>query len=100
MGGQVKIFVGSRSLRCRFADSYMVDSVDDLRVRRFKSVTTVMSLTQPETISVQDDLLTNQAVFHDITRASLHEKGHAIQVISPEAAFVAGVRRLAADLPA
>jgi hypothetical protein len=75
-----------KGLRCRFADSHMVDSVDDLRVRRFKSVTTVMALTQPETVSIQDDLLSNQAVFHDITRASLHEKGHAIQVITPQQA--------------
>ncbi len=75
-----------KGLRCRFADSYMVDSVDDIRVRRFKSVTTVMSLTQPETISVQDDLLANQAVFHDITRAGLYEKGHAIPVITPQQA--------------
>ncbi len=69
-----------KGLRCRFADAYMVDSVDDLRVRRFKSVTTVMALTQPETIAIQDDLLANQAVFHDITRVSLREKGHAIPI--------------------
>ncbi|MEI7900284.1 MAG: hypothetical protein WCK89_08520 [bacterium] len=75
-----------KGLRSRFADSYMADSVDDLRVRRFKSVTTVMALTQPETIFFQDDLLANQAVFHDITRASLHEKNHAIQVVTPQQA--------------
>ena len=75
-----------KGLRCRFADAYMVDSVDDLRVRRFKSVTTVMALTQPETISVQDDLVDNLAVAHDITRASLHEKGLAVGVITPQQA--------------
>ena len=32
--------------------------------------------------------------------AGLQARGHAIQLVSPEAAFVAGVRRLAADLPA
>lgn len=75
-----------KGLRCRFADSYLVDSVDDLIGRRFKSVTTVMSLTQPETIAVQDDLLANQAVFHDITRQTLLEKGHDIPVVSPQEA--------------
>ena len=75
-----------KGLRCRFADAYMVDSVDDIRVRRFKSVTTVMSLTQPETISVQDDLQENLAVSHDITRAGLQEKGHAVKVITPQQA--------------
>lgn len=72
-----------KGLRCRFADAYLVDSVDDLLVRRFKSVTTVMALTQPETIAIQDDLFANQAVFHDITRHSLQEKGHAIPIVTP-----------------
>ncbi len=75
-----------KGLRCRFADAYMVDSVNDLLVRRFKSVTTVMALTQPETIAIQDDLAANQAVFHDITRHSLHEKGLSISVITPQQA--------------
>ena len=75
-----------KGLRCRFADAYMVDSVDDLLVRRFKSVTTVMALTQPESIAIQDDLLANQAVFHDITRHSLLEKGHTIPVVTPQQA--------------
>ena len=75
-----------KGLRCRFADAYLVDSVDDIRVRRFKSVTTVMALTQPETISVQDDLQDNLAVSHDITRTSLNEKGHAIKIITPQQA--------------
>ncbi len=75
-----------KGLRCRFADAYMVDSVDELRVRRFKSVTTVMALTQPESVSVQDDLQENLAVAHDITRAILHEKGHEVSVIQPQQA--------------
>ena len=75
-----------KGLRCRFADAYLADSVDDLKGRRFKSVTTVMALTQPETISVQDDLLANQAVFHDITRRSLLEKGYAVPPVTPQQA--------------
>ncbi len=78
------IRLARKGLRCRFADAYMVDSVDDIRVRRFKSVTTVMALTQPESISVQDDLTDNLAVAHDITRQSLLEKGHAVRVITPQ----------------
>jgi hypothetical protein len=75
-----------KGLRCRFADAYMVDGVDDLKIRRFKSVTTVMALTQPETISIQDDLLANQAVSHDITRLSLQEKGHTVPSVIPQQA--------------
>ena len=72
--------------RCRFADAYLVDNVDDIRVRRFKSVTTVMALTQPESISIQDDLQVNLAVSHDITRGTLQEKGHDIPAIQPREA--------------
>lgn len=72
-----------KGIRCRFADAYMIDRVDDLRVRRFKSVTTVMALTQPNVISTQDDLMENFAVTHDITRAQLRGKGHNLKLISP-----------------
>lgn len=72
--------------RCRFADAYMIDSIDDLRMRRFKSVTTVMSLTCPEVISTAEDMLDNLALSHDITRAALREKGHDVEIITPEAA--------------
>jgi len=81
--GNLFMDLSRKGLRCRFADAYLVDSVDELRGRRFKSVTTVMALTQPETISIQDDLMANQAVFHDITRKSLQEKGLAIPLVTP-----------------
>ena len=84
--GNLFMELARKGLRCRFADAFMVDSVDDLQVRRFKSVTTVMALTQPETIAIQSDLLANQAVSHDITRHSLHEKGHAVPIVTPQQA--------------
>jgi hypothetical protein len=72
-----------KSLRCRFADAYMADSIDEIAARRFKSVTTVMALTQPETISMQDDLTANHALAHDITRKALAEKGYAVKQVTP-----------------
>ena len=75
-----------KSLRCRFADAYMVDNIDEIRGRRFKSVTTVMALTQPETISMQDDLQENLALSHDITRKTFAEKGYAVSPITPQQA--------------
>ena len=72
--------------RCHFADAYMIDEVDDLESRRFKSVTTVMAMTQPQTILMRDDLLENQAVSHDITRERLIEKGHDVPLIKPHQA--------------
>jgi len=75
-----------KGVRCRFADAYMADTVDELRARRFKSVTTVMALTQPETLLLQDDLQDNQALSHDITRETLIEKGLAVKRITPQQA--------------
>lgn len=72
-----------KGLRCRFADGYAIDHYEDLYARRFKSVTTVMALTQPETISIQDDLLNNQAVSHDITRQFLRERGYDLPIVKP-----------------
>lgn len=72
-----------KGVRCRFADAYMINSVDELKARRFKSVTTVMALTQPETISTQDDLRDKQALTHDITGEVLLKKGHSVDPITP-----------------
>jgi len=83
--GEDNLFMALRrkGVRCRFADAYMVDSVDELAARRFKSVTTVMALTQPETISVQDDLRDKLALTHDITGEVLVKKGYAVKIITP-----------------
>lgn len=72
-----------KGIRSRFADAYMVESVDELAARRFKSVTTVMALTQPETISTQEDLRDKLAITHDITGEVLVKKGHAVKPITP-----------------
>lgn len=69
-----------------FADGYLVDTVDEIRNRRFRSVTTTAALTCPEVIATRSDLLANQAVCHDITRQSLLDKGYPGPVITPKAA--------------
>ena len=60
--------------RGRFADGYMAETVDELRNRRFRSVTTTAALTVPEVISLKADILANQAVLHDLTRAVIVSK--------------------------
>lgn len=70
-------------LQSKFADAYAADSVEEIGARRFKSVTTVMSLTCPEVFSFREDMISNQAVFHDITRESLLTKGYTGPVIKP-----------------
>lgn len=60
-----------RGRKVRFADAYLVDSPDELAARRFKSVTTVMALTVPESISTADDLLDDAALMQDLTRDTI-----------------------------
>lgn len=72
-----------RNLKVSFADAYLVDSVDDLAARRFKSVTTVMALTAPETLRTTDDLAANRAVLQDLTRETIQERYPDIPVITP-----------------
>jgi hypothetical protein len=81
--GNILLSLRRCGLHCRFADAYMADDIEEIKARRFKSVTTVMALTCPETMALREDMLANQAVFHDITRASLQEKGYTGPLISP-----------------
>ena len=72
--------------RVRFADAYLVDSVEDLAARRFKSVTTVMALTTPETISLASDLANDRALMQDLTRETIQDRYPDIPVIPPQRA--------------
>lgn len=72
-----------RGKRIRFADAYLVDDVKEIAERRFKSVTTVMALTVPETISMTADLMANRALMQDITRDTIQENYPDIPRISP-----------------
>lgn len=72
-----------RGLRVCFADAYFADSPDELAARRFKSVTTTMGLTTPETLRFQRDMLAGRAVVHDLTRSALVPKGYTGPLITP-----------------
>lgn len=74
------------SKRVRFADAYLVDSAEELLERRFKSVTTVMALTAPETISVAADLMADRALTQDLTRETIQDRYPDIAVIPPQRA--------------
>ncbi|MBR1921986.1 MAG: hypothetical protein IJ829_08340 [Kiritimatiellae bacterium] len=69
-----------------FADAYLVDSPDELALRRFKSVTTVMALTAPETIRTADDLARGAALMQDLTRETIQDRWPDIAVIPPQRA--------------
>ena len=84
--GNILLDLTRQGWHCRFANGYLADSVDEVRARRFKSVTTVAALTCTACLSLRPDMLANQAVFHDLTRASLRERGYAGPFITPEEA--------------
>ncbi len=75
-----------RGKKVCFSDAYLVDSADELASRRFKSVTTVMALTTPETIRTVDDLVANSAVMQDLTRETIQDRWPDIAVIPPQRA--------------
>ena len=82
------LFLSLRKMgkKVRFADAYLVDSADELAARRFKSVTTVMALTAPETISVAADLMEDRALMQDLTRETIQDRYPDIPVIAPQRA--------------
>lgn len=75
-----------RGRKIRFADAYLVDSPQELELRRFKSVTTVMALSVPESISTVDDLAADEALMQDLTRETIQERYPDIPVIPPQRA--------------
>lgn len=76
----------SRGKEVCFSDAYLVDSAEELASRRFKSVTTVMALTAPETVRTVDDLQRGQAVMQDLTRETIQDRWPDIAVIPPQRA--------------
>ncbi|MCQ2395361.1 MAG: peptidase [Kiritimatiellae bacterium] len=75
-----------RNKRVRFADAYLVDDVGEIAARRFKSVTTVMALTVPESISLTDDLMSDRALMQDLTRETIQDRYPDIPVVPPQRA--------------
>jgi len=84
--GNLFLYLKRMGRKVKFADAYLVEDVDELAARRFKSVTTVMALTTPEVISTAYDLMDDQAVMQDLTRETIQDRYPDIPVIHPEAA--------------
>ena len=76
----------ARGRKVRFADAYLIESPSDLAARRFKSVTTVMALTAPETITTATDLAADRALMQDLTRETIQDSYPDIPVIRPQRA--------------
>ena len=68
---------------CTFANAYYVSDVDEVRQHRRQSVTTVAALQAFGRVRDTRALLRNEAVYHDLTRLSLRDRGYAGPLISP-----------------
>ena len=75
-----------RGKKVRFADAYLVGSAEELAAARFKSVTTVMALTVPESIATADDLANDRALMQDLTRETIQDRYPDIPVVTPQRA--------------
>lgn len=75
-----------RGKKVRFADAYLIDDVQELADRRFKSVTSVMALTVPETVATVGDLMKGEAVMQDLTRETIQDRYPDVTTISPQRA--------------
>lgn len=75
-----------RGKKVRFADAYLVDSLEELTSRRFKSVTTIMALTTPESVTTVSELMANRALMQDLTRETIQDRYPDIPVVTPQRA--------------
>ena len=70
---------------CTFANAYWLDDVAQIPPRR-ESVTTVATLAAFEGVRGKAELAANRAVYHDLTREALCERGYDGPLITPEEA--------------
>ncbi len=73
-------------LRCTFANAYFVDRSSEAATRIPQSVTTVSALSALGRVRTRHDLDRDNAVYQDITRASLAARGYTGPLVTPETA--------------
>lgn len=73
----------ARGYRATFANAYFTSDVEEIRSRRHQSVTTVAALAAFGAVRMTDDLLAGRAVYQDLTRRSLRERGYDGPLVTP-----------------
>lgn len=66
-----------------FANAYFVDEVEEVRLRRIQSVTTVVTLAAFGAVRDRAAMERGEAVYQDLTRASLRERGYRGPLVTP-----------------
>ncbi len=70
--------------RSTFANAYYTTDATEVRTRKIQSVTTVAALKAFGAVRDLNDLLAGRAVYQDLTRASLRERGYDGPLVTPE----------------
>ncbi len=76
----------SRGYTATFANAFFIDDVETVKQRRHQSVTTVASLAALGSVRNTTQLLRNEAVYQDLTREILREKGYEGPLLAPREA--------------
>jgi hypothetical protein len=74
--------VSALGLKTTFANGYLARSTDEVRNMRYKSVTTVATLSALGDVRRLHKLLARQAVAHDLTRETLGSRGYTGSIIT------------------
>lgn len=75
-----------RGYAVTFANAYFTDDVEKVKARRHQSVTTVAALAGIGTVRDTRMLIRNEAVYQDLTRQALIERGYAGPMVTPREA--------------
>lgn len=76
----------ARGYSCAFANAYYLTGYTEAELRKRRSVTTVMTLKALGSFRTVEDMERGEAVYNDLTRDRLVERGYGGQTISPERA--------------
>lgn len=76
----------ARGYSCTFANAYFTTDMEEVRTRRFQSVTTVASLAAFGAVRDTAALLANRAVYQDLTREFLRSRGYTGPLTAPREA--------------
>jgi hypothetical protein len=72
-----------RGLTSTFANAYFVANSDEVNSRRIQSVTTVATLSAFGAVRESQAMARNEAVYQDLTREGLREKGYDGPLVTP-----------------
>jgi 2,3-bisphosphoglycerate-independent phosphoglycerate mutase len=75
--------LANRGYAGTFANAYFVDSTEQVRARRHQSVTTVAALEGVGHVRDTVMMLRGEAVYQDLTRKSLRERGYTGPLVAP-----------------